>query len=79
MTTIMNFPRTRPQQSASISAQQTAQQTGGIDVSSIMNLMLPVMIIGTMGKMMSGAFGKHKEPVSATATATATGASKKGR
>ena len=77
MTTAMHFPRTRPQQSVSISAQQADQQTGGIDVSSILNLMLPVMIIGAMGKMMSGALGKRKESVSATATATST--SKKGR
>ena len=73
----MNFPRTRSQQAASIRAQQTAKQTGGINISSIMNLMLPIMIIGTMGKVMSGAFGKHKKPVSATATATST--PKKGR
>jgi hypothetical protein len=76
MTTTMTFPRTRPQQAASIYAQQTtAQQIGGIDISSFMILMLPIMIIGMMGKMISGAFGKYKEPV----TATATGTFKKGR
>jgi hypothetical protein len=55
--------------------QTTAQQTGGIDISSLMTMMLPVMIVGMIGKMMNGAFGKHKEPVTATATST----SKKGR
>ncbi len=69
MTTSMTFLRTRPQQATSIYAQQTtAQQTGGIDISSLMTMMLPVMIVGMMGKMMSGAFGKHKESVAVTAT-----------
>lgn len=55
MTTTMTFPRTRPQQATSIYAQQTtAQQTGSIDISSLLNLMMPVMIVGMMGKMMGG-------------------------
>ena len=62
MTTTMTFPRTRPQQATSIYAQQTtAQQTGGIDISSLMNLMLPVMIIAMMGKMMSGMVDRPKQ------------------
>ena len=62
MTTVMTFPRTRPMQSALMGVQQTtARQTGGIDISSLMNLMLPVMIIGMMGKMMSGMMGSSKQ------------------
>lgn len=77
MTTVMTFPRTRPQQAASIHAQQmAAQQTGGIDISSLMNLMIPAMIIGMMGKMMSGAMGKPKQ-VKAAKGETATSQAKK--
>jgi hypothetical protein len=62
MTTVMTFPRTRSQRSASITAKQTAaQQTGGIDVSTLMNLMLPAMMIGMIGKMMSGMIGRPKQ------------------
>jgi hypothetical protein len=43
----MFFPRAQPLQAASIYTQPTtAQQTGGIDISTLMNLMLPVMVIG---------------------------------
>jgi hypothetical protein len=38
-------------------------------------IIIPMMMAATMIKVMSGAFGKHKEPVTATATST----SKKGR
>ena len=58
----MSFPKTRPQQAAFIYSQQTAtQQTSGINIASFMNMMLPVMIVGMMGKMMSGVTGKPKQ------------------
>ena len=54
----MVFPRTQPLQAASIYTQQTtAQQTGGIDISTLLNLMLPAMVIGMMVKMMSSHTG----------------------
>jgi hypothetical protein len=55
MTTLMTFPRTRPQQSTLLSFQQTASQQTGLDISSILNLMLPMMIIVMMMKMMTSA------------------------
>ena len=61
MSTTMAFPRTPPLQAASIYTQQTSQQTGGIDISTLMNLMLPAMVMGMMAKMMSGTLGKKKE------------------
>ena len=62
MTTTMTFPRTRPMQSTLMGVQQTtAQQTGGIDISSLMNLMLPVMIVGMMMKMMTGMMDGAKQ------------------
>jgi hypothetical protein len=77
MTTVMTFPRTRPQQSTSISAQQTTiQQTGGIDISTLINLMLPAMMIGMIGKMMSGMMGKPK-PVKAKESETTNPKTKK--
>ena len=58
----MIFPRTQALQAASIYTQQaTVQQTGGIDVSTLMNLMLPVMVIGMMMKMMGSSLGKKKQ------------------
>jgi hypothetical protein len=52
MTTTMVFPRTRPQQSSYLYSQQTtAQQTSGIDISSLMTMMKPAMMVGMMGKM----------------------------
>ena len=57
----MVFPRTQPLQAAAIYTQQaTVQQTGGIDISTLMNLMLPVMVIGMMMKMMSVTTTKKK-------------------
>jgi hypothetical protein len=45
----MLFPRIQPQQVTSIYAQQTtSQQTNGIDISSILNLMLPFLIMIAM-------------------------------
>jgi hypothetical protein len=58
----MFFPRAQPLQAASIYTQPTtAQQTGGIDISTLMNLMLPVMVIGMMTKMMGSSLGKKKQ------------------
>jgi hypothetical protein len=77
MATTMVFPRTKPQQAASIYTQQaTAQQTTGIDISTLMNLMLPAMVIGMMAKMMSGTMGKKKQ-VKAGTTESANSQSKK--
>ena len=62
MSTTMVFPRTQPLQAASIYTQQaTVQQIGVIDISILMNLMLPVMVIGMMVKMMGSSLGKKKE------------------
>jgi hypothetical protein len=62
MSTTMVFPRTQPLQAAAIYTQQaTVQQTGGIDISTLMNLMLPVMVISMMMKMMSVTTTKKKQ------------------
>jgi len=62
MSTTMIFPRAQALQAASIYTQQaTAQQTGGINISTLMNLMLPAMVIGMMVKMMGSSLGKKKE------------------
>jgi len=62
MSTTMFFPRAQPLQAASIYTQQaTAQQTSGLDISTLMNLMLPVMVIGMMTKMMGSSLGKKKQ------------------
>ena len=62
MSTTMVFPRTQTLQAASIYTQQaTNQQTGGIDISTLMNWMLPAMVVGMMMKMMSGTVGKKKQ------------------
>ena len=61
MSTTMTFPRTQLLQAASIYTQATTQQTGGIDISTFMNLMLPAMVIGMMAKMMSSTSGKKKQ------------------
>jgi O-acetyl-ADP-ribose deacetylase (regulator of RNase III) len=71
MSTTMVFPRAQPLQAASIYTQQaTAQQTGGIDISTLMNLMLPAMIIGMMMKMMGSSVGKKKQVTPATENPT---------
>ena len=58
----MIFPRTQPLQAASIYTQQvTAQQTGSLDVSTLMNFLLPAMVIGMMVKMMGSSLGKKKQ------------------
>ena len=62
MSTTMSFPRTQPLQAASIYTRQaTSQQTGGIDISTLMNWMLPVMVIGMMLKMMGSSLSKKKQ------------------
>jgi hypothetical protein len=61
MSTTMRFPIIRSQQVGSISAlQSTSQQAGSIDMSNILNLMLPALVIGMMAKSMSG-MGKPKQ------------------
>ena len=58
----MFFPKAQALQAASIYAQQaTVQQTGGLDISTLMNLMLPVMVMGMMMKMMGSSVGKKKQ------------------
>ena len=71
MTTVMNFQRVQPQQTTSIYAQQTtSQQTSGIDISGLINLMMPVMIVGMMMKMMSGMVSTPKRVKAAKAETT---------
>jgi hemolysin-activating ACP:hemolysin acyltransferase len=54
MTTTMRFPIIQSQQVGSISAlQSNSQQTGGLDMSNILNLMLPAIVVGMMVKMTS--------------------------
>ena len=48
--------RTLPQQSIGLSG--FPQQDNGLDISSILNLMIPIMMLGMMMKMMTGAFGE---------------------
>ena len=65
---MMGYPGTLALQSTALpSAITTVQQ---IDLPSIMSTMLPMMMVVMMVKVMGGAFGKHKEPVTATATST---------
>lgn len=56
-----SFPM-RPAQSPSIPMQVSAAQTTGIDIGAIMNMMLPMMIIGMMMRMMMGAVGGGEKP-----------------
>lgn len=74
MTTTMTFPR--PMQSTSMYAQQTTTQQTGIDISSLLNLMMPVMIVGMMGKMMSGMMGTSKQLETADSKSTSSRAKK---
>jgi hypothetical protein len=71
VSTMMVFPRAQALQAAAIYTQQTtARQTGSLDVSTLMNLMLPVMVIGMMVKMMSGTTTKKKQVTLATENPT---------
>lgn len=45
----------RPQQAIGLGG--LAQQTNGIDITSILNIMIPLMMVVMMMKMMTGAFG----------------------
>ena len=77
MTTTLKFPISRPLQAGSISAQQTtAQQTTGIDISTVLNLMLPAMIVGMMVKMIAVTPSKNKQ-VKSPATESTTAQPKK--
>ena len=68
---MMFFPRTQPLQAAAIYTQQAiVQQTGGIDISTLMNLMLPAMVIGMMMKIMGSSLGKKKQATLATENPT---------
>ena len=54
-----NLPNIWPQQATSVFTQQT---TGiSVNIANLMNLMLPVMVIGMMMKMMGSSLGKKKE------------------
>ena len=67
----MIFPRTQALQAASIYTQQaSAQQTGGIDISTLMNLMLPAMVVGMMAKAISTTPSKKKEVTPTTENPT---------
>jgi large-conductance mechanosensitive channel len=71
MSTTMIFPRTQALQAASIYTQQaSAQQTGGIDISTLMNLMLPAMVVGMMAKAISTTPSKKKEVTPTTENPT---------
>jgi len=50
---------TLPQQSTGLFS-LVPQQTNGIDIISLMNIMIPLMMVVMMMKMMTGAFGKTK-------------------
>ncbi len=56
-----------PSQSATIPGQVVAAQTG-IDISSILGLMLPVMVIGMMMKVMGSVAGGGTKPVEVEAS-----------
>jgi hypothetical protein len=61
MSTTMRFPIIRSQQVGSISAlQSTPQQAGGIDISNILQLIMPVIVIGAMARVTSS-MGKPKK------------------
>jgi hypothetical protein len=77
MTTTMILPRTKPLQANSVLAQQTTtQQTAGIDISNLMNLMLPAMVIGMMAKMISATPNKKKQVQSPSLESTTSRAKK---
>jgi len=48
--------RAQPQQSTGLFGVST-QQANGIDITSLMNLMIPMMMVMMMMKMMTGAMG----------------------
>jgi len=68
MTTTMAFPKTRPQQASSVYGFQTTSSQAGINLTDIMNTMLPLMIV----VMMMGAMSKAMNSVSGTKQPEAT-------
>ena len=50
--------QSRTMQATTIPATASTQ----LDISFIINLMLPMLMIAMMTKMMAGAFGKQEEP-----------------
>jgi hypothetical protein len=73
----MILPRTKPQQATSLLTQQTTpQQTTGLDIPTLMNLMLPAMVVGMMVKMISVTPNKKKQ-VELPATERTTSQSKR--
>jgi len=57
----MVFPRTQPLQAASIYTQQAnVQQTGGIDISNILSLIMPLLMVSMMIKTATN-MGKPKQ------------------
>ncbi len=55
-----------PAQSLTMPAAVGAAQTTGIDISGIMGMIMPLMIVGMMGKMMTGMMGtKSPKPLKA--------------
>jgi len=56
----MRFPIIRSQQIGSISALQSTPQQAGINISDILNWMLPAIVVGMMVKMTS-TMGKPKK------------------
>lgn len=59
MSMAIAFPRTHPQQAASVHGLQATPQQSGIGISSIMTLLMPVMVVGMMSKMVKpGALSK---------------------
>jgi hypothetical protein len=77
MTTTLKFPITRPLQTTSLLTQQTtAQQTTGIDISTLMNLLLPAMVVGMAARAISITTVKNKQ-VKSPATESTTSQPKK--
>ena len=79
MVATMKFLITRPLQATSLLTQQTTtQQTTGIDISTVLNLMLPAMVIGMMAKMISVTPNKNKQ-IKSPATESTTSQPKKAK
>jgi len=71
------YPHTAALQSSALPSGATPNQ---IDLSSILNIMMPMMMVGMMMKAMSSVFGKSKEPAKVTeASTTATSTPKKAK
>ena len=67
MATFVNVPNIGPQQATSIFGQQTTSQPSSIiNISSLMNLMLPIMIMGMMMKMMANMVSAPKRVTATT-------------